>query len=69
MKNKDKFPILKITNIKWNENSDKLPLSLELQWASQNWNFFDVSGWLSEKYNSTLNNLNIEQIGVKESSG
>ena len=69
MKNKDKFPILKITNIKWNENSDKLPVSLELQWASQNWNFFDVSGWLSEKYNSTLNNLNIEQIGVKESSG
>ena len=69
MKNKDKFPILKITNIKWNENSDKLPVSLELQWASQNWNFFDVSRWLSEKYNSTLNNLNIEQIGVKESSG
>ncbi|MAV59602.1 MAG: hypothetical protein CMG07_06635 [Candidatus Marinimicrobia bacterium] len=69
MKNKDKFPILKIINIKWNENSDKLPVSLELQWATQNWNFFDVSGWLSEKYNSTLNNLNIEQIGVKESSG
>tara|TARA_Y100001980_G_C14523310_1_gene298704 strand:+ start:1247 stop:1456 length:210 start_codon:yes stop_codon:yes gene_type:complete len=69
MINKDKFPILKITNIKWNDNSDKLPVSLELQWASQNWNFFDVSRWLSEKYNSTLNNLNIEQIGVKESSG
>tara|TARA_Y100001935_G_C16969406_1_gene343341 strand:- start:45 stop:254 length:210 start_codon:yes stop_codon:yes gene_type:complete len=69
MNNKDKFPILKITNIKWNDNSDKLPVSLELQWASQNWNFFDVSRWLSEKYNSTLNNLNIEQIGVKESSG
>ena len=69
MKNKDKFPILKIINIKWNANSDKLPVSLELQWATQNWNFFDVSGWLSEKYNSTLNNLNIEQIGVKESSG
>ena len=69
MNNKDKLPILKITNIKWNDNSDKLPVSLELQWASQNWNFFDVSRWLSEKYNSTLNNLNIEQIGVKESSG
>jgi len=69
MNNKDKLPILKITNIKWNDNSEKLPVSLELQWASQNWNFFDVSRWLSEKYNSTLNNLNIEQIGVKESSG
>ena len=69
MNNKDKLPILKITNIKWNDNSEKLPVSLELQWASQNWNFFDVSKWLSEKYNSTLNNLNIEQIGVKESSG
>ena len=69
MNNKDKLPILKITNIKWNDNSEKLPVSLELQWASQNWNFFDVSRWLGEKYNSTLNNLNIEQIGVKESSG
>ena len=69
MNNKDKLPILKITNIKWNDNSEKLPVSLELQWASQNWNFFDVSKWLSEKYNSTLNNLNIEQIGIKESSG
>tara|TARA_B000000609_G_C24076665_1_gene295059 strand:+ start:314 stop:523 length:210 start_codon:yes stop_codon:yes gene_type:complete len=69
MNDKDKLPILKITNIKWNDNSEKLPVSLELQWASQNWNFFDVSRWLSEKYNSTLNNLNIEQIGVKESSG
>ena len=69
MNNRDKLPILKITNIKWNDNSEKLPVSLELQWASQNWNFFDVSRWLSEKYNSTLNNLNIEQIGVKESSG
>ncbi len=69
MNNRDKLPILKITNIKWNDNSEKLPVSLELQWASQNWNFFDVSKWLSEKYNSTLNNLNIEQIGVKESSG
>ena len=69
MNNKDKLPMLKITNIKWNDNSEKLPVSLELQWASQNWNFFDVSRWLSEKYNSTLNNLNIEQIGVKESSG
>ena len=69
MNNKDKLPMLKITNIKWNDNSEKLPVSLELQWASQNWNFFDVSRWMSEKYNSTLNNLNIEQIGVKESSG
>ena len=69
MNDKDKLPILKITNIKWNDNSEKLPVSLELQWASQNWNFFDVSKWLSEKYNSTLNNLNIEQIGIKESSG
>ena len=69
MNNIDKLPILKITNIKWNDNSEKLPVSLELQWASQNWNFFDVSRLLSEKYNSTLNNLNIEQIGVKESSG
>ena len=69
MNYRDKLPILKITNIKWNDNSEKLPMSLELQWASQNWNFFDVSRWLSQKYNSTLNNLNIEQIGVKESSG
>ena len=44
MNNRDKLPILKITNIKWNDNSEKLPVSLELQWASQNWNFLMYPG-------------------------
>ena len=67
---KDLFPILKIINIQWYQKSNtKLPKELELQWASKNWNFYDVSKWLSEEFNSTLNNLNIEEIGAKQSGG
>jgi len=69
MKKKDKFPLLKITNIKWNSSSNNLPLSIELQWTCKDWNFYEVTQWLSEKYNSTINNLSIEQIGLKKSSG
>ena len=68
--NKNKFPVLKISNIKWNQSSSKsLPKELELKWTCKDWNFFDVSNWLRKEYNCTVNDLNIEQIGKKQGVG
>ena len=67
---KNKLPVLKISKIKWNQKSNNsLPKELKVQWASKDWNFFEVSKWLNQEFNSTVNDLNIEQIGTKEGSG
>ena len=67
---KNKLPVLKISKIKWNqESNNNLPQELKVQWANQDWNFFEVSKWLSLEFNSTVNDLNIEQVREKKGSG
>ena len=67
---KNKLPVLKISKIKWNqESNNNLPQELKVQWANQDWNFFEVSKWLSQEFNSTVNDLNIEQVREKKGSG
>ena len=61
---------MKISKIKWNqESNNNLPQELKVQWANQDWNFFEVSKWLSQEFNSTVNDLNIEQVREKKGSG
>ena len=67
---KNKLPVLKISKIKWNqESNNNLPQELKVQWANQDWNFFEVSKWLSQEFNSTVNDLNIQQVREKKGSG
>ena len=67
---KNKLPVLKISKIKWNqESNNNLPQELKVQWANQDWNFFEVSKWLSQEFNSTVNDLNIEQVREEKGSG
>ena len=68
----NKFPILKIINIKWDptsKNKDNLPKEIELQWNSKKWGHEQVSNWLSNHFNATLNNFNIELLENNESGG
>ena len=68
----DNISILKITNIIWDENSNnykKLPKELDLQWNNSEWTNNEVSNWLSNHFNATLNDLDIEKVENKESEG
>jgi hypothetical protein len=69
---KNKFPILKISNIEWDKDHDefeKLPKGLELEWGSEKWNKDEVSEWLSLKFDWVLSSLKIDQVGSWEDSG
>ena len=64
--------ILKISNIKWNENpsnNEKLPTELDLQWAKKEWTYSEVSDWLSSYYKNSVNDLMIEQSENTDSGG
>ena len=69
----NKFPVLRITNIKWDEDHEefeKLPKSFELKWNTVKWNIDEVSNWISLKFDWIFSDINIEQIGTwKESVG
>lgn len=69
---KNKFPILKISNIEWDKDHDefeKLPKGLELEWGSEKWNKDEVSEWLSLQFDWVLSSLKIDQVGSWEDSG
>ena len=68
----NEFPILKVTNVKWDEDHEefeKLPKDFELEWGSKNWNIDEVSEWISEKFDWIFSSINIEQIGIWKASG
>ena len=68
---KNKFPILKISNIEWDKDHDefeKLPKGLELEWGSEKWNKDEVSEWLSLKFDWVLSSLKIDRVGSWEDS-
>ena len=69
----NEFPILKISDIDWDEDHDeleKLPRAFELEWGSKNWNIDEVSEWISQKFDWAFNNINIQQVGTwKQDSG
>ena len=70
--NKKRFPVLKISNIKWDKDHDefeKLPKDLELEWGSTKWTQDEVSEWLSLKFDWVLSSLKIDQAGFWEDSG
>ena len=70
--NKKRFPLLKISNIKWDKDHDefeKLPKDLELEWGSTKWTQDEVSEWLSLKFDWVLSSLKIDQAGSWEDSG
>ena len=68
----NEFPVLEVSNIDWDkdhEEYDKLPKSFKLNWGSKNWNFDEVSQWVSQKFDWVFNNINIIQVGNWEDSG
>ena len=61
----NKSIVLRITNMKWidkDKTQDKLPTEVELQWASDKWDYDQVSNWLNNHFNNSLKDLMIKQI-------
>ncbi|MBC22157.1 MAG: hypothetical protein CMG54_04785 [Candidatus Marinimicrobia bacterium] len=68
----NKSIVLRITNMKWvdkDKNQDKLPSEVELQWASDKWDYDQVSNWLNNHFNNSLEDLMIKQIDNVDSGG
>ena len=68
----DRLPILKISNIKWDQESKdkrKLPVEIEVEWGSKEWDYNQVSNWLSSYYKAILKSLSIEELKNKASGG
>ena len=71
MKN-NKSPILKISNIKWDQeikDTRKLPVEIEVEWGGKEWDYDQVSNWLSSYYKAILKNLSIEELENKANGG
>ena len=68
----NKSIVLRITNMKWidkDKTQDKLPTEVELQWASDKWDYDQVSNWLNNHFNNSLKDLMIKQIDNVDSGG
>ena len=68
----NKSIVLKITNMKWldkDKSQAKLPSEVELQWASDKWDYDQVSNWLNNHFNNSLKDLMIKQIDNVDSGG
>ena len=68
----NKSIVLRITNMKWidkDKTQDKLPTEVELQWASDKWDYEQVSNWLNNHFNNSLKDLMIKQIDNVDSGG
>ncbi len=64
--------ILKITNIIWMETIEsekKLPEELKLQWGNKEWNYDQVSNWLNNYFNATIDSFDIKELDDKKSPG
>ena len=63
-KKENNLTILEITNIIW-ENSEKnkkeLPAELALQWNNKEWDYNQVSSWLTEYFKVTVNSFNVKE--------
>ena len=63
-KKENNLTILEITNIIW-ENSEKnkkeLPAELALQWNNKEWDYNQVSSWLTEHFKVTVNSFNVKE--------
>ncbi|MAV69911.1 MAG: hypothetical protein CMG04_03830 [Candidatus Marinimicrobia bacterium] len=67
----NEFPVLKVSDIDWDiehEEFDKLPKNFKLNWGSKNWDFDEVSNWVSQKFDWVFNSINISQVGVWQES-
>ena len=63
---------LEVTNIIWSEstgNNKKLPKKLKLQWNSNEWDYDQVSSWLSEYFHIRVNSFNVKELEEQKSSG
>ena len=68
----NEFPVLEVSNIDWDKDHDeydKLPKGFKLNWGSKDWNFEEVSKWISQKFDWVFDSINISQIGTWEDSG
>ena len=63
---------LEISDIHWDKpNNDKkeLPKQVEMEWSKKDWNYFEVSDWLSMYFNTRVKTLNIKEVEKKEDAG
>ena len=68
----NEFPVLEVSNIDWDKDHDeydKLPRNFKLNWGSKDWNFDEVSQWISQKFDWVFKSINISQVGIWEDSG
>lgn len=68
----NKLPILKITNIKWdntNKNKKKLPIEIEVKWTGNKWSSDQVSNWLSNYYGVNIIDFEVKQLKESKNSG
>ena len=68
----NEFPVLEVSNIDWDEDHDEfdeLPKKFKVNWGSNNWNFDDVSQWISQRFDWVFNSVKIDQIGTWEENG
>ena len=68
----NQFPVLEVSNIDWDKDHDEydqLPKGFKLNWGSKDWNFHEVSQWISQKFDWVFESININQIGTWEGSG
>ena len=64
--------VLKITNIIWSQSSDhkeQLPQELKLQWDNKEWNYDQVSNWLSSYFNATIDKFDIKELENQKGGG
>ena len=57
--------VLNITNMEWlnnGEQHEKLPTEVQVQWASEKWDYEQVSNWLNNHFNASLKDLLIKQV-------
>jgi len=68
----NEFPVLKVSNIKWDKDHDefeKLPKTFQLQWGKKDWTIDEVSHWVSKKFDWVFDSININQVGTWQDSG
>ena len=69
---KAKSIVLNITNIEWlntNEQQDKLPTEVQLQWANDKWDYEQISSWLNNHFNASIKDLLIKQVEEDNAGG
>tara|TARA_Y100000996_G_scaffold406777_1_gene383552 strand:- start:5027 stop:5248 length:222 start_codon:yes stop_codon:yes gene_type:complete len=68
----NKLPVLKVTNIDWEQDSSikrNLPSQMAIKWNSNDYTYNQVLNFLQQQYDHNINSLEIEKSGTWQNSG